>query len=149
MQFHIMQFQFWKGKQVERYLSYQDQSSTLSDGEDNNSGSLNRGGIIGLIFFENIIGSSPEIRRVKFLGNNRLLYIISIFKFGSFKNPFTTITILSELYFRFKIFILQVQTKKVISISYGSTFDKVLPYIRQRTASFCALLYINQSMYHS
>ena len=121
----------------------------LSEPEDNNSGPLNRGGIIGLIFFENIIGSSPEIQRVKFLGNDRLVYIFSIFKFGSFKNPFRTITILSELYFRFKIFILQVQTKKVIYVSYGSTFDKVLPYIRQRTASFCALLYINQSMYHS
>ena len=33
--------------------------------------------------------------------------------FGSFKNPFATITSLSELYFRFR-FILLVQTKKVI-----------------------------------
>ena len=31
---------------------------------------------------------------------------------GSFKNPFATNTILSELHFRFRKFILLVQTKK-------------------------------------
>ena len=46
---------------------------------------------------------------------------ISICKFGSFKNPFTTITNLSELYFRIRRFILLVQTKQVISMNYGSS----------------------------
>ena len=37
---------------------------------------------------------------------------ISIWKFRSFKNPFVTITSLSELYFRFRGFILLVETEK-------------------------------------
>ena len=41
--------------------------------------------------------------------------------FGSFQKIFTTITSLSELYFRFWRFILLVQTKKVISMNYGSS----------------------------
>ena len=56
--------------------------------------------------------------RAKFLGSNGLFCFISICKFGSFKNPFATITSLSELYFRFRGFILLVQTKKVISMNY-------------------------------
>ena len=36
---------------------------------------------------------------------------ISVCKFGSFKNPFATIT-LSELYFKFRKFVLFLQTKK-------------------------------------
>ena len=45
---------------------------------------------------------------------------ISIIKFGSFKNPFAMITSLSELYFRFRWFILLMQMRKVISMNYGS-----------------------------
>ena len=46
---------------------------------------------------------------------------ISTCKLGSFKNPFATITNLSELSFRFRRFILLVQTTKVISMNYGSS----------------------------
>ena len=42
-------------------------------------------------------------------------------KFGSFKNPFATITSLSELYFRFIRFILLTQTKEVISKNYDNS----------------------------
>ena len=56
-----------------------------------------------------------------FLGSNGLIGFISICKLNSFKNPFATITSLSELYFRIKRFFLLVQTKKVISMNYGST----------------------------
>ena len=59
--------------------------------------------------------------RAKFLGSNGLFCFISICKFGSFKNPFATITSLFELYFRIRRFILLVQTKKVISMNYGSS----------------------------
>ena len=72
----------------------------LSDAEDNTPRLLNWGGIAelhGLFCFSNIC------------------------TFGSFKNPFLTITSLSELYFRFRRFILLVQTKKVISMNYGSS----------------------------
>ena len=47
--------------------------------------------------------------------------LLGICKFGSFKNPLAKITSLSELYFRFRRFILFVQTKKVISMKYGRT----------------------------
>ena len=46
---------------------------------------------------------------------------ISICKFGSFKIPFATITSLLELYFRFRRSNLLVQTKKLISVNYGSS----------------------------
>ena len=42
-------------------------------------------------------------------------------KFGSFKNPFATITSLPKLYFRFRRFILLEEMKKVISMNYGNT----------------------------
>ena len=37
---------------------------------------------------------------------------LGTFEFDSFKNPFSTITSLSELYFRFSRFIVFAQTKK-------------------------------------
>ena len=46
---------------------------------------------------------------------------VSICKFGSFKNPFARLTSLSELYFRYRRFILLVQLKKVISMNYRSS----------------------------
>ena len=55
------------------------------------------------------------------MGRNGLFCLISVCKFGSLKNPFPTITSLSELYFRFRRFIFLVQTKKVISMNYGSS----------------------------
>ena len=72
-------------------------------------------------FFENTISNLPKIQKAKFLGSDRIFCFISICKFGSFKDPLAMITSLSELYFRFKRFILLVQTKKVISMNYGSS----------------------------
>ena len=63
-------------------------------------------------FVENTTSNLPKVPRAKFLGSNGLFCFSSICKFGSFKNPFSTITSLSELYFRFRRFILSVQTKK-------------------------------------
>ena len=45
----------------------------------------------------------------------------SICKFGSFKNTFATNISLPEFHFRCRWFILLVQTKDVISVSYGSS----------------------------
>ena len=67
------------------------------------------------------IGNSPKVPRAKFLGTDELFYFISVCKFDSFKNPFATIASLSELYFKFRRFILLVKTKKVISMNYGSS----------------------------
>ena len=63
-------------------------------------------------------GKSPESQNS---GKWWTLFFISIWKFVSFKKSFSTITSLSELYFRFRTFILLVQTKKVISMNYGSS----------------------------
>ena len=64
----------------------------LLNAEDNTSGPLDRGGIADL----------PLL--CKFLESNRLFCFISTCKFGSFKNPFATITSLFGLYFRIKIY---------------------------------------------
>ena len=72
-------------------------------------------------FVKNTIGNSPKVLRAKFLGSDGLFCFISICNFGSFKNPFATISSLSELYFRIRKFILLVQTKNVISTNYGSS----------------------------
>ena len=62
-----------------------------------------------------------KVLRAKFVRSDGLFWFISICMFGSFKNPFATIYGLSELYFRFRRFILLVQTKKVISMNYDSS----------------------------
>ena len=47
---------------------------------------------------------------------------------GSFKNPFATITSLSELYVRFRRFILLLKNRKVISMNYGSSTNHWKPW---------------------
>ena len=72
-------------------------------------------------FIENTTGNSPKVPRAKCFGSDGLFFLISICKFGSFKNSFATITSLSELYFKFRRFILLPQTIKVISMNYRSS----------------------------
>ena len=72
-------------------------------------------------FVENPISDLSQISKATFLQSDGLFRFISIYKFDSFKNPFVTTTSLSELYFRFRRFILLVQTKMVISMNYGSS----------------------------
>ena len=57
-----------------------------------------------------------------------IFYFIGICRYGSFKNSFATINSLSEHYFRFRGFILLVQMKKVISMSYGSSTRSWKPW---------------------
>ena len=80
--------------------------------------------------------------------SDRLLCIISICKFGSFKNSFATITSLSELYFRFRRFTLLVQMKKVISINYGSSTSSWKPWGWVRLDLIFSLrdIYINPNL---
>ena len=49
--------------------------------------------------------------RDKFQGSDGLFCFISTRKFDSFKNPFVTISVRSELYFRFRRFTLLVKQK--------------------------------------
>ena len=87
----------------------------LSDADDNTSGPLNRGGIADLPLLRTLLAIRQKSREPSFWE------VSSICKFGRFKNPFATITSLSELYFRFRRFILLVQTKKVTSMNYGNS----------------------------
>ena len=69
-----------------------------------------------------------KVPRVKFLGSDGLFCFIRICKFGSFKNPFSTITSLPELCFRFRSFVLLVEMKKVTSMNYGSSTGSWKPW---------------------
>ena len=98
----------------------------LSYAEESTSGPLNGGSITDLPFFENTISNSHKVPRTKFLGIDGLYCsVISICKFGSFKNPFTS---LSERYFRFRRIILLVQTKKLIPMNYSSSTSNWKPW---------------------
>ena len=79
-------------------------------------------------FVDSTISSLLKVLRTKFLGIDGLFCFSNKCKFGSFKNPFARITSLSELYFRFRRFILLLQTKKVISMNYGSSISSWKPW---------------------
>ena len=99
-----------KSSRLEFKEKFSANNFALSDATDNTSSPLNRGGIADLLLL-----------RAKVLGSNGLFCFISICKFGSFNNPFGTITSLSELYLRIRRFFSLVQTKKMISMNYGSS----------------------------
>ena len=70
---------------------------------------------------ENTIGNSPNALRAKFLRSDGLFCFMDsfvIFKFDTFKNPFTSITNLSKPYIQ-EIYSVGTN-KKMISIKYGS-----------------------------
>ena len=92
----------------------------FSDAEGNASTLLNRAGIVELPLLSTLLAIYQKSREPS-LWEVMNSFLINIGKFGSFKNPFAVITSLSELYFRFRRFILLVQMKKVISINYGSS----------------------------
>ena len=92
----------------------------LSDAEDNTSGLLNRGGIADLPLLRTLLAILQKSREPSFWEVMDSCFI-SICKFSSFKNPFAMITSLSELYLRIRRFFSLVQTKKVISMNYGSS----------------------------
>ena len=91
----------------------------LSDAEDN-TWLLNRGGTADLPLLRTLLAIRQTSREPSFWEVMDSCFI-STFKFGSFKNPFATITSLSELYFRFRRFALLLETKKEISMNYGSS----------------------------
>ena len=101
--------------------------------EDNLSRSLNRGGKADLLLLRTLLAicqkyQKPKVSKAKSLGNDELFCFISIYKFGSFKNPFAMITSLTELYFRFRRFILLVQMKKMTSINCSSSTSSLKPW---------------------
>ena len=99
----------------------------LSDAEYNTSGPLNRGGIADIPLLRTLLAICQKSRELSFW-EVMDPFFSSIYKFGSFKNSFATITSLSELYFRFRRFILLVQMKKVISMNYDRSTSNWKPW---------------------
>ena len=93
----------------------------LLDADDNNSAPLNRRGIADLPLLRTLLAICQKSQEPCFWEVMDYFVLIRICKFSSFKNPLATITGLSELYLRSRRFILLVQTKKVISMNYGSS----------------------------
>ena len=83
----------------------------LPDAEDNTSSALNRGGRAGLPLLRTLLANRQRSREPSFWEIMDSFVKIGICKFGSFKNPFATITSLSELSFRFRRATLLVQMK--------------------------------------
>ena len=78
---------------LEKFLA---NNFALSDAEDNTSGPLNGGGIADLPLLRTLLAICQKSQGAKFLGSDGLFCVSNICKFGSFKNPFATITSLSE-----------------------------------------------------
>ena len=114
---------------LEKFLA---NNSALSDTEDNTFGPLNRGCNSRFTFVEIATSNLPKLQAAKFPGSDKLFCFISICKFGSFKNPFATITSLSELYFRFrrlfcwykqiKMIFVNKQHKQLKTMEWGLTW---------------------------
>ena len=116
----------------------------LSDAEKNISEPLIRGGIPDLP----LLRALSAIRQ-KFWGPS---FWEMICECGSFKKPFATITKpvrMSECYFRFKRFILLVQTKRVISMNYGRSTSSWKPWRRVRIHLIFTMsyIYINSNLH--
>ena len=108
---------------------------TLSDEEDNTSVPLNRGSIADLPLLRTLVAIHQKSREPSFsevMNSFVLLVYASLAASRTFSNDYYT-----KLYFRFRWFILLVQTKKMISMNYGSntscwkpwrlvTFDLIL-----------------------
>ena len=99
-------------------------------------------------FVKNTLSNSPKVMRAKFLESNGLFCFFSICKFGSLKNPFAKITSLSELYLRIRRFIFLEQTKKEISMNYGSSTSssKLWTWVRLDLIFSMRNVYINSNL---
>ena len=90
----------------------------LSYTEGNFSRLLNRGSIADLPFLRTLLAIRQKSLELSFW--KVMDFYVFVLFFGSFKNPFAKITSLSELYIRFRRFILLVQTEKFISMNYAA-----------------------------
>ena len=102
-----------------------------------------------LTFAKSAISKLPKVSRAKFLKIDGLFCSISIRKFGSLKNLFVTINSLPTLYFGFRRFILFIQTKKVISMNYGSSASSWKPCWRVKPDLISTMrwdIYINSNL---
>ena len=76
-------------------------------------------------------------------------FIVSMYKFHNFKNPFATITNLPELYLRFRRFVLLVQTttkKRFLSTVSSTSCWKPWRWVRFNLIPTMRDLYINSNL---
>ena len=92
----------------------------LSDAEDNTSCPLNRRGIADLPLLRTLLAIRQKSQEPSFWEVMDSFVLVAYASLAA-SRTLGTITSLSELYFRFRRFILLVQTKKVISMNYGSS----------------------------
>ena len=93
----------------------------LSDAEDNTSGPLNRGGIADLPLLRTLLAIRQKSREPSFWEVMDSFVLVAYASLAVSRTLLQRLLALSELYFRFRRFILLVQTKKVISMDYGSS----------------------------
>ena len=101
---------------------------SLSDAGDNNSRLLNREGIADLPLLRTLSAIRQKSRELSFWEAIESFVLLVYASLAASRILFAVITNLSELYFRFRRFILLVQTKKVISINYGSSTSSCKPW---------------------
>ena len=101
----------WRLEFLEKFLV---NNFALSDAEDNSSKPLNRGGVTDLSLLRALL-AIHQTSQNQDSGKWWTLCFSSIWEFGSFKNSFTSITNMSEVYFKLGRSVLLVQMKKVIS----------------------------------
>ena len=92
----------------------------LSDAEDNTSGPWNRGGIADLPLLRTLLAICQKSQEPSFWEVMDSFVLASL---AASRALFAMITSLSELYVRFRRFILLVQMKKVISMNYGNSIS--------------------------
>ena len=80
---------------LEKFLA---NNFTLSDAEENISGSLNSGSMADLPLLQTMLAIHQKSQEPSFWEAIDFFCFISICKFGSFKTPFAGITSLPELY---------------------------------------------------
>ena len=103
---------------LEKFLA---NNFALSDAEDNTSGPLNRGGIADLPLLRTLLAIRQKSREPSFWEVMDSFVLVAYASLAVSRTLLQRLLALSELYFRFRRFILLVQTKKVISMDYGSS----------------------------
>ena len=94
---------------------------TLSDAEDNTFSLLNRRDIADLPWSRTLLAIGQKSREPSFWEVMDFFVLVAYASFAALRTLFAMITSLSEFYFRFRRFILLMQTKKVISLNYASS----------------------------
>ena len=100
----------------------------LPDAEDNTSRPVNRGDIADLPMLRTLLAICQKSQEPSFWEVIDSFVLLPYASLAASRTRFAMITNVSELYFRFRRFILLVQTKKVISMNYDSIKSSWKPW---------------------